>query len=398
MIQLIGLRSNIELNTREKFSIIQKHSEECLKKLLSICEEAVIISTCNRTEIYFNSEIEDESILEKIFEALGWNLDLIKYVFHLKERAAVKHLMEVACGFHSKILGEDQILGQIKTSYNSAIKIKAVTKELQRLFQLAITCGKEFKVKSELYKIPVSSSSIVVNESRKRGIRSFMILGYGDVGKLTAKYILSGEFDEVYISVRNVDSVSITDNRVKVIPFNERKLYYKDVDCIISCTSAPHCVITSEDLQEKDMIIFDLAVPRDVHEDVYKMEKVKVYDIDHIGFIDDENRNKRKKLMLENRCIIDKHIEEFITWRQLRKITPHIKKMKKYGEDVYKERYTTFRNKRYTKDTEALAKTLLKSTSDAYINRAIEILKEEQLKGREKECLRILEKIFCPQS
>lgn len=396
MIQLIGLRSNIEVSIREKLSIIEKYNNKYLIKLLSICEEAVIISTCNRTEIYFNSKVYDESIVEEIFKALEWDLELTKYTFYLKDRDVVRHLMEVACGFHSKILGEDQILGQVKTAYQSSLEIKGVNKELQRLFQLAITCGKEFKLKSELYKIPVSSSSIVIKESRKRGIRNFMILGYGDVGSLTAKYILSDDLHSLYIAVRNINSGLIADSRVKVIPFEARKKYYKDVECIISCTSAPHSVVVKEDLPDKELLIFDLSVPRDVDESVYTMDNIQVYDIDKISIIDDENRIKRKNLMLKNKCIIEKHIEDFYKWKELRKITPHIKRLKKHGEEVYKDRYITFKNKKATKDNEVLAEMLLKSTSDAYVNRAIEVLKEEQLKGRAQECLSILERIFCP--
>ncbi len=396
MIQLIGLRSNIEVSIREKLSIIEKHNKEYLRKLLSICEEAVIISTCNRTEIYFKSKVYDENIVEKIFKVLKWDLELIKCTFYLKDRDVVRHLMEVACGFHSKILGEDQILGQVKTAYQSSLEIKGVNKELQRLFHLAITCGKEFKVKSELYKIPVSSSSIVIKESRKRGIRNFMILGYGDVGSLTAKYILSDDLDSLYIAVRNINSVLIADSRVKVISFEERKKYYKNIECIISCTSAPGSVVVKEELPDKELLVFDLSVPRDVHQSVYTMDNIQVYDIDKISTIDDENRIKRKKIMIKNRYIIEKYIKDFYKWKELRKITPYIKRLKKYGEEIYKDRYITFKNKKTTKDTEVLAEMLLKSTSDAYINRAIEVLKEEQLKGRAQECLSILERIFCP--
>ena len=87
--------------------------------------------------------------------------------------------MEVVCGFHSRILGEDQILGQIKEAYFSACKIGAVKNELQRLFQEAITCGKKFRTEGKLYEIPVSSASIAVNEAIKKGAKNIMVIGYG---------------------------------------------------------------------------------------------------------------------------------------------------------------------------------------------------------------------------
>ncbi|MDZ5038604.1 glutamyl-tRNA reductase, partial [Clostridium perfringens] len=122
---------------------------------------------------------------------LKWDINLREYCFYLTEKDSVKHLMEVVCGFHSKILGEDQILGQIKEAYSLAYNIGAVKSKLQRLFQQAITCGKKFKTESKLYEITVSSSSIAVNEVMKKNANKIMVIGYGEVGKLVVKYALS---------------------------------------------------------------------------------------------------------------------------------------------------------------------------------------------------------------
>ena len=397
MIQLIGLNSESTVEIRERLSIIPKCLEESTRKVLSICDEVVVISTCNRTEVYFNSEEYDEDKVEEIFQILNWDLNLKKNTFHIKGKRVAQHLMEVVCGFHSKILGEDQILGQVKFANESSIKIHGVKSDLQKLFQIAITCGKKFRDESKIYKIPVSSSSIVVKEAINKGLRKFMLLGYGDVGALTSKYILSSNFNRLYIAVRNVEGVNIIDSRVKVINFEEKSKYYKEVDCIISCTSAPHPVVLKKDLPDKKLIIYDLALPRDVEEKVLTMPKIKVYDIDKISTIDDENRKRRKELMLNNKYIVEKYVGDFIKWKELRKIDPCIKKLLKSGEIIYFSRYESFKHKQHAKDNEELAMTLLKSTSDAYINRAIDVLKEEQLKGRADECMRIVEKIFYPQ-
>ncbi len=101
--------------------------------------------------------------------------------------------------------------------------------------------------------------------------------------------------------------------------------------------------------------------------------------------------------MHKNKYIIEKYVGDFMEWQELREIDPHIKKLLKSGEKIYNARYESFKHKQHSKDNEKLAMTLLKSTSDAYINRAIEVLKEEQLKGRADECLRIVQKIFYPR-
>lgn len=394
MIQLLGIGESAAVELREKFSITQKQIGDKLQGILNICGGAVILSTCNRVELYFISVREDEEFLSELFKILGWDFHMKNHLFHMKGREAVQHLMEVSCGLHSKILGEEQILGQIKNAFDTSLNHKAVDKEIHRLFQNAITCGKEFRYKSELNKIPVSSSSISVNIAWEKGARSFMILGFGEVGQLTLKYIQSRSYSNVYAAVRDIDKVNDEEGSIKFIPFSDRKSYYNKVDCIISCTSAPHTIINKEDLPEKNLIIFDLAVPRDVHASVYTMENVEVYNIDSLGVIDNENRKKRENIMLANRYILDKYLEDYMIWCQEREITGYIEKIKKYGENVYKDRYNTFKNKMHTKDNQELAETLLKSTSNAFVNRAIEVLKEENRKGSGDECLRIIEKLF----
>ncbi|MEW9095183.1 MAG: glutamyl-tRNA reductase [Clostridiaceae bacterium] len=394
MIGVIGIRNNIKLDIREKLSIIPKRYEEYLLKLNEICDEVLILSTCNRTEVYFSTEKDYAQIIDEIFERLNWSKEYIKYIFFHKDDEAVDYIMNVVCGFYSSILGEDQILGQVKDAYEIALKNKTIKKEIQKLFQMSITCGKEFRFKSRLYTIPVSSASISVNEGRRLGARNFMVLGYGEIGSLACKYIMSGSFNKLYIALRNPSLVEIEDSRVKAISFNERQKFYKDVDCIICSTSAPHPVVHKNDLPEKELVIFDLAVPRDVEEGIEKVDNIQVYDIDKISLLNDENCQKRKLQMEENKYILDNYINDFKDWQKIREISPQIEKLKECGEVVYRKRYKTFKNKSKTKDKEMLAEMLLKSTSDAYVNRAIEVLKEEQLKGRYEECLNIIQRIF----
>ena len=394
MIQVLGVRHNVGLEIREKLSIITKRIEPSLEKLSRICDESVILSTCNRTEIYFRSKTSGIAIIEEIFDSLNWDKSLIAYSFYLKQDEAIDHLMNVVCGFDSIIFGEEQILGQVRMAYDQAINSKVVKSEFRRLFDTAISCGKDFRDKTKLYKIPVSSASIVVAEVRKRKIKRLMILGYGGVGALVEKYIKGIEYEKLYISTRENPEKGIQDGKVEFINFKDRKDYYDDVECIISATSAPHTVIEKIDVEDKELLIFDLAVPRDVEEDIYDLPNVEVYNIDNIDIIDDENHGKRKTKMIENRYIIKEYMEDFHDWKKIRNLTPEIIKLKSKGQAVSKKRYDVFRNKNHTKDPEELAKTLIESTSNAYINRAIEVLKQEYLEGRGEECLNIIEKIF----
>ncbi|MDQ0149591.1 glutamyl-tRNA reductase [Eubacterium multiforme] len=395
MISVLGIQKNIPLQIREKFSIKQKVKEKAMKELKNSLDEIVILNTCNRTEIYFKHSLKEEEALKKIFEVLEWDENLREYIFYITGDSAAKHLFKVICGFHSKILGEDQILGQVKDAYMEALEFGTVNLELQRLFQEAITCGKKFRNEAKLYEIPVSSASIAVNKGISNECKSFMVLGHGEVGKLVVKHLLSHNTEEIIIAVRNKESLNYEEyENIKIIGFNEREEYINKVDSIISCTSAPHTVITKNEIREdgKELLIFDLALPRDVSEEVKDIDRVSVYNIDEISKVDDENKDLRKDRMYEYYYLIDEYLDSYNKWRSLREVTPYIRDFKKHGDEIYKKRYDTFKNKEGKEDK--LVKMLMKSTSDAYVNRAIETLKEETIRGCGKECMRILEKIF----
>lgn len=403
VIQLIGIQKDIDLKLREKFVIRKSEYEDKLLNLLKFFQEVIIISTCNRTEIYFTDDRFSDENLNKVFQALGWSEELKQYIFYREEDRAIKHLMELSCGFHSKILGEDQILGQIKNSYNESININEYKGPLQRIFQLAITCGKEFRTLAKLYEIPVSSASIVANKALSQGIKDFMVIGYGDIGQLAVKYLLSHNIRKIYLVVRKPQSItSIIDERVEVVPFNKKNELLSKVGSVISCTSAPHVVLKEHEIYEaiqnnktiEKYYIFDLAMPRDVEENTGNLEKVELYNIDRVSSLDDENKKLRKERMKEFRWVIYKYLEQFQTWKNLREIAPVIKEIKTSAEKVCKDRISTYSNKCREDNHKELAERMIKSVSDYYTNRAIEVLKEEKLMGSEEQCLKIIERIF----
>lgn len=397
MIQLLGIKKNTEVKIREEFALSKKKNKEYTKELLKYFDEVVILSTCNRTEIYFNGSLEKEEGLKKIFDIFKWDINLQEACFHLEEKEAVKHLIEVSCGFHSKILGEDQILGQIKEAYFLSYDIKGVKNELQRLFQEAITCGKKFRTKGKFYEIPVSSASIAVNEAISKKAKKIMVIGYGEVGKLVVKYALSNDIENLSLVVRNIESVKdIEDKRVNVINYEMSKSIINNMDAIISCTSAPHLIVEKKHINEigNRLIIFDLAIPRDIDEKIKDFKRVELYNIDDISSIDDENKKLRKDRMLKFKYIVDEYIESYLKWKDIRGIAPIIQEIKRNSLKVVEKRQITLRNKCNDEKDIEISEKLIKSVSNYYVNRAIEVLKEEKLNGREKECMNILEKIF----
>ncbi|SUY46908.1 glutamyl-tRNA reductase [Clostridium putrefaciens] len=394
MIQMIGIKGCCPIEIREKLSIMVYKEKDALENMMKVSKEAVIINTCNRTEIYLNSNNEDEIEIESIFNLLEWDERYIEHVFKINGYNSVKHLMEVCSGFHSKILGEDQILGQVKRSYRVSLECNTIRNSLQRLFQTAIACGKRFRSEAKLYKIPVSSASIVAKEIIKENKKHIMLIGFGEVGKRIYKYINNFEFSKLLIVVREPNKVYLNDPRVKVISYSEKNEFIKDIDIIVSCTSAPHIVIYKDEVKDIPITIFDLSIPRDVDPKIEALDYIKLYNIDDISKMDKYNKDKRKTQMEDCRYIIEDHIKEYMNWERLRGLAPLFKEISSSSDNIYKERLKSYNRKKYTKDNEELVEVLLKSTSDYYLHRAMEILKEEKLKGSERQCQAIIEKIF----
>lgn len=397
MLGLIGIRKNVDINIRERLAIALSKQSKAVKELNKLYEEVVIISTCNRTEIYISGCLESEEDIRKVFEVLDWDISLLEYTFYLEGISVAKHLLEVVCGFHSKILGEDQILGQIKLAYELSLENKAIHTKLLRLFEEAISCGKKFRTESKLYEIPVSASSIAVKEVEEFGASSIMVLGYGTIGSLVVKYALGSKFNKVFIVVRNKGKVpDLKDDRVEILDFNEYKDVINEVDAVISCTAAPHVVIKNDYINNngKEIMLIDLALPRDIDEALSQNERVTLLDIDTISKLDVDNKKLRNEKMNEYKFLVDEYLNEYKNWLNIREVTYYIHEMKNTGNSVIESRVKSFEHKCKDKRDIELATTLIKSTSDYYVNRAIKLLKEEKLKGRENECLNILKQIF----
>ena len=394
MLGLIGIKKGVDVSIREKLVISPRTKDLISNSLRNITDEFVILSTCNRTEIYFKGQGIDK---ELIFEVLNWDKSLLEYVFYIEGESAVKHLFELACGFHSRILGEDQILGQIRDAYLEGVEKGYIFSELMRLFEEAISCGKRFRSDTKLYEIPVSSSSIAVNKVIESKAEKLMVMGYGTIGKLVIKYALGTELKEVNIVVRDKSKVEkITDQRVNILTYNEARERLNEMDGLISCTAASHLVVEKYHINKegKNILLIDLAMPRDIDPQLDGYERVQLLDIDKISKLDDENKHLRVERMQKNKYIIDKYIKEYMNWLNLRCVTNYIKEFKESGDFIVSHRVKSFENKCKNKEDAKLAETLIKSTSDYYINRAIKVLKNEKAKGREEQCLRILMEIF----
>ena len=241
----------------------------------------VVLCTCCRTELYFSGDVG--AAIRALSEFSG--IDTARYVRVYEGEDAIKHLFRVACGLDSAIIGEDEILRQVKEAYSEAGDAGT---ELNTAFQAAIACAKRIKTETQLSNTPVSAATIAANEAARfrENVTVLMIGASGKIGSSTLRNLTAHKNVNVITTVR----VHGCTHGGSCVDYEDRYGYMDRADCIISATSNPHFTITAERLSQvlterKPRLFIDLAVPRDIEEAVGALDGVRLMNIDDINLL-----------------------------------------------------------------------------------------------------------------
>jgi len=338
---------------REKLSFSEGSLESWLKKLNSYpaIEGCVIISTCNRTEIYASTRELDEglgAVWNFLSAKSGVDISEIKnctYVHNLYD--AIRHLFRVASGLDSMVLGETQILGQVKNAYQSAFNYGSTNKVLNTLFQQAITVGKRVRSETGIDRNPVSICYTAVELARQvfgtlEG-RSVLIIGAGKMSELTARHLVANGVSSIIVSNRSFDKAEglATKFRGRAVRFNQLFSHMGQSDIVISCTAASHYVVRRSDFEDmmagrggRRIMLIDIAVPRDIEPSLGEIEGVTLYDVDDLQNVVDQNLDERKKAAVAAEGIIEEELDGFMKWLGTQFVVPTIAAFKKLGEEI----------------------------------------------------------------
>ena len=407
-IGVIGVNHNLApINIRENVCFTDTQKIEAINYLLDKdIEEIVILSTCNRSEIYIHAtDIEDKIKLVKDFYENFFDVKGIKnYLFHKKNDSAIEHLFKVASGLDSIVLGEDQILGQVKDAHSFSMQLGSSKKVFNKLFREAINVSKDIKNTTKISNQPLSISYIGVKFLKSKigslENKKALVIGLGKMNKLTVKYLQEENLDTIYISNRSHDKVVELENKfnnIVYITYEDRYKVMNDIDIVISATSSPHTIIKYDKISkiQKEIFMMDIALPRDIDPKIKKLDNIKLYDIDDLKYIHDKNTEKRKELAQVGYNMISKKVTEFIKWLDSSNIDPVIESLNdKYLEIrentlsyIYKK--TTLSNK----DKKIIDK-MLTSALKRLIREPIINLKKIKDKGKQEEYIKLIEELF----
>ena len=318
---ILNLRVDHKIADIQSMEVISKDIDDLFWKLQEKYSigEYIEISTCNRKEYYINNDFipEDEELLSHENQSI-----VIEY-----GQSAVMHLLRMTSGLESMIVGEDQILGQVKDAKNKAIKDHHCGKVLDAVFTKAIHVGQVVRNKTNINKGSVSIGSAAIDLAEKHigslDDKSVLVIGAGKMGRLVAKALAEKDLNAIFVANRTyyvaVDLAK--DLGGEAILFSDLEEYLATADVVISATSAPHQIITKErllgiDMDYENLMMVDIANPRDISDDVVELG-VKSFNIDDLREIADENTRLRKKEFGEAENIIN---EEFILLKESFKI------------------------------------------------------------------------------
>jgi len=318
---IVNLRVDHKIADIQSMESISKDIDDLFWKLQDKYSigEYVEISTCNRKEYYLKNDYisEDDELLSHENQNI-----IIEY-----GESAVMHLLRMTSGLESMIVGEDQILGQVKDAKNKAIKNRHCGRGLDAVFTKAIHVGQVVRNKTNINKGSVSIGSAAIDLAEKHigslDDKSVLVIGAGKMGKLVAKALAEKDLNAIFVANRTyyVAVELAEDLGGQAILFNELEKYLATADLVISATSAPHAIITKKRLIDIDMdyenvMMVDIANPRDISEDVSDLG-VKLFNIDDLREIADANTQLRIKEFGEAENIIE---DEFILLKESFKI------------------------------------------------------------------------------
>lgn len=409
-IGVVGVNHNLApINVREAVSFTDTKKIEAINILLDReIDEIVILSTCNRSEIY----ISGENIQQKVDEVANFYKDYFgvkdieQYLFKKTNLEAIQHLFDVTAGLDSLVVGEDQILGQVKDAHEFCMKLGATKKVFNKLFRDAVTTSKEIKTITKISQQPLSISYIGVKLLKeKMGTlegKNALIVGLGKMNLLTLNHLEEENVKNIYIANRNIEKTKEIENKFdNIIPieYSDRHkiIQEKSIDIVISATSSPHLVIKYDDMPklDKKIYIMDIALPRDIDTKLKELDYVELYDIDDLKEIHDKNDIKRNELAQKAQEIIKIKIDEFTEWLDLTFIDPTIQSLNSKCIEIKEDTLEyIFRKIDLNQREKKIIDKMLGSALKRVIREPIINLKQVKNKGQREEYIKVIEDLF----
>ncbi len=382
---------NTDIQTREKLAFGNDLEKETfLKNILSddSIEEAVLLSTCNRVEIITsvnNVELSQNFIISKLaeFSTLEFE-DLINRADIFDNNYAIHHLFSVASSLDSLVVGETQIVGQLKDAFKFSMSKDFCNRKLARAFHYAFKCAAQVRNATSLGTGSVSVASTAVAKAKdifknKEDVTA-LVIGAGEMSELAIKHLLSAKF-KVVLTSRNYKKAQLLastyDEEITVKPYEELNMLLNSMEVLITATSAPYPIIKEEMVKECSFnrYWFDVAVPRDIED--FKIDRLNIYAVDDLQDIVNENMALRAESAKKAYLIVSNMSKEFFDWLRTLGVEPVLKHLHLNGDDIIQKKLQNAIKKGYiNSDDEENIKKLCQTVMAEFLHLPSVKLKE----------------------
>lgn len=334
---------------RERFAFDGSSLSTALQSLMQHdgVVEAVIVSTCNRTEIYCHiDEDYDNPVLSWLHHYHQQSeKDTGQYLYHYQHADAIRHLFRVASGLDSLVLGEPQILGQLKTAYSAAYNNNAVGKSLGRLFQHAFAVAKQVRTDTAIGNSPVSVAFAAVSLAKQifshLAKSTALLIGAGETIELVARHLHDNGIKRIIIANRTLERAHALAMQVNgyAISLGEMPAHLAEADIVLSSTASQLPILGKgmveralKQRKRRPIFMVDIAVPRDIEPEVSQLEDIYLYSVDDLHGIIEENLQSRRDAAKQAEEIIDNQVDHFLAWMRTQDAVPVIRAIRENAQ------------------------------------------------------------------
>ena len=325
----MAVREQLAVNVAEQEAVLQGLRE------LSGVTGAMILSTCNRTELYFaqakGARLEANDVLSSYLTMRGNSLSLAPYFYQHDDASAVRHVFRVATGLDSMVLGEPQILGQLKGAYAQAKAANTLTPSLEKLLQQSFFVAKQARTDTGLGQNPVSVASSAVRLAKRIyddfDRRTALIVGAGETATLIARHLSAQGLKRLLITNRTFSRAQTLAEELdgQAVLFGQLERHLSDADIVITATAASQPLLNAEKVKaamsgrkRRTLLLIDLSVPRNITPDVANLQDVFLYGVDDLRHVAEQGQNARQQAAIAAEVAIDAHVHEFMAWLRAR--------------------------------------------------------------------------------
>jgi len=397
---LIGVNyKTAPIELRERIAISREDLPETTRALAAVpgVTECMIVSTCNRVELLAAVESPDADLTGFLHRHFGLDPALLQpHIYQQRDQDAVRHLFRVAASLDSMVVGEPQILGQVKEAFAVARASGTVAGQLEHLLQSAFAAAKKVRTETEIGSSSVSIASVAVDLARKifgslQG-RTVFLVGAGKMSELAARHLVQQGAGTILVTNRTQERARLmaAEFNGRVIPFDQLYDAVSEADIVISSTGAPHPIFRREHGQafmhrrrNKPMFFIDIAVPRDVDPAMGKLEGVFVYDIDDLQAVAAAHMEERTRVASDAETLIAREVERFQQKLRTVNVAPAIVALQQQAEEIRKSELRKMQSRLGTlsPDQGAAIEALTRGLVNKFLHPPMQALKQAAREG-----------------